>query len=225
MSKKILNLYAGIGGNRKLWDEVVDIEVTAVEIDEKIAKIYQDHFPEDEVIIADAHEYLKKHYDEDWDFVWSSPPCPTHSRVRHTFGSSQPDVDVEPVYFDMRLYQEIVFLEHYFDGNWIVENVVPYYGTLIKPSFKSDKHWLWSNFSIPSVDVPTTGVIEVDDRATVQKDLSELEKHFGFDISDYEGINKEKILRNCVHPKLGKHVLECALGNKQMTLDKIGVEA
>lgn len=29
---KVLNLYAGIGGNRKLWDEVTDVDVTAVEI-------------------------------------------------------------------------------------------------------------------------------------------------------------------------------------------------
>jgi hypothetical protein len=36
---KILNLYAGLGGNRKLWKNV---EVTAVENNPEIAKIYQD---------------------------------------------------------------------------------------------------------------------------------------------------------------------------------------
>ena len=36
---KVLNLYAGIGGNRKLW---TDVEVTAIENNESIAAIYQD---------------------------------------------------------------------------------------------------------------------------------------------------------------------------------------
>ena len=62
MTLKALNLYAGIGGNRKLWDGVVDdLEVTAVEIDEKIAEIYQDFFPKtDKVVVKDAHEFLRK---------------------------------------------------------------------------------------------------------------------------------------------------------------------
>ena len=55
---KILNLYAGIGGNRKLWGDTH--EITAVELDPKIAKIYQDFFPKDKVIVADAHQYLLK---------------------------------------------------------------------------------------------------------------------------------------------------------------------
>ncbi len=223
MLKKILNLYAGIGGNRKLWDQVDDIEVTAVEIDEKIAEIYQDHFPEDTVIVGDAHEYLKEHHDGDWDFAWTSTPCPTHSRPRHAFHASNGSCD--PVYPDMRLYQEIIFMEHYMGCQYTVENVVPYYDPLIEPEFRSNKHYLWSNFKIDKIDVPTTGVVEVSDRSTKEKSISELEEHFGFDLSDYEDIDKETILKNCVHPKLGKHVLECALDDKQMTLDKIEVEA
>ena len=53
---KILNLYAGIGGNRKLWGD--EHEVVAVENDEDIAKMYQDLYPQDTVIVADAHKYL-----------------------------------------------------------------------------------------------------------------------------------------------------------------------
>ena len=54
MSKiKVLNLYAGIGGNRKLWENV---DVTAVEWKPEIAVIYQDFFPDDKVIITDAHK-------------------------------------------------------------------------------------------------------------------------------------------------------------------------
>ena len=78
---KILNLYACLGGNRYKWDEVTDVEVTAVEWDEELARLYQERFPKDEVIVADAHQYLLDHYKE-FDFIWSSPPCPSHSRAR-----------------------------------------------------------------------------------------------------------------------------------------------
>ena len=40
---KILNLYAGIGGNRKLWGD--EHEITAIENNTSIAYIYQDFFP------------------------------------------------------------------------------------------------------------------------------------------------------------------------------------
>ena len=66
---KILNLYAGIGGNRKLWGD--EHEITAVEIDPEIAAIYQDFFPNDEVIVGDAHQYLLEHFKE-YDFIWSN---------------------------------------------------------------------------------------------------------------------------------------------------------
>ena len=81
---KILNLYACLGGNRYKWDEVADnLEITAVEWDEELAKLYQERFPNDKVIVADAHKYLLDNYKE-FDFIWSSPPCPTHSRMRKT---------------------------------------------------------------------------------------------------------------------------------------------
>ncbi|KKL95901.1 hypothetical protein LCGC14_1849900, partial [marine sediment metagenome] len=52
---KVLNLYAGIGGNRQLWPK--ECEVTAIENNKEIAKIYQDFFPDDKVIVTDAHQY------------------------------------------------------------------------------------------------------------------------------------------------------------------------
>jgi DNA (cytosine-5)-methyltransferase 1 len=79
---KVLNLYSGIGGNRKLWQ---DVEVTAVEHNPDIARIYKDFFPKDTVIVGDAHEWLLKHYSE-FDFIWTSPPCPTHSQFRYRCG-------------------------------------------------------------------------------------------------------------------------------------------
>ncbi len=100
---KVLNLYAGIGGNRKLWK---DVEVTAIENNPKIAKIYQDFFPNDKVIVCDAHQYLLEHFEE-FDFIWSSPPCPTHSKVRYMGTKAKHPTCgtvLKKVYPDMNLY-------------------------------------------------------------------------------------------------------------------------
>ena len=122
---KVLNLYAGIGGNRKLWNNV---EVTAIEIDSQIAKIYQDNFPEDKVIIEDAHNYLLEHFSE-YEFIWGSPPCQTHSSFRYNLGVKFRGV--KPEYPDMRLYQEIILLMHFYKGKYCIENVISYYEPLI----------------------------------------------------------------------------------------------
>ena len=96
---KILNLYSGIGGNRKLWSDEHDI--TAIELHPDIARIYQNHFPNDTVIIGDAHEYLLQYYKE-FDFIWSSPPCQTHSSFRQNICVRYRGT--EPKYPDMKLY-------------------------------------------------------------------------------------------------------------------------
>lgn len=73
---RILNLYACLGGNRYKWGN--DHEITAIELDPELAILYKARFPADKVIITDAHQYLLEHYNE-FDFIWSSPPCPSHS--------------------------------------------------------------------------------------------------------------------------------------------------
>ena len=119
---KILNLYAGIGGNRKLWGD--GHEITAIENNESIAKIYSDFFPDDKMIITDAHQYLLEHFKE-YGFIWGSPPCQKNSRMmkatRHNIVS----------YPDLRMYEEIILLTHFFKGKWVIENVKPYYKPLI----------------------------------------------------------------------------------------------
>lgn len=87
-----LNLYAGIGGNRHHWKGG---KVVAVEYDPKIAAVYAERFPDDDVIVGDAHEYLKENYGK-FGFIWSSPPCPTHSRM---WGKNRtPQYPVSPFY-------------------------------------------------------------------------------------------------------------------------------
>jgi DNA (cytosine-5)-methyltransferase 1 len=192
---KILNLYSGLGGNRKLWGN--DHQITAVEHDPIIAAIYQDQFPNDEVIVADAHRYLLHNY-KDFDFIWSSPPCPTHSSFRFNIGVRYRGVEAK--YPDMSLYQEIIFLKHHFEGKWVVENVKPYYEPLIYPTFILQRHYFWSNFTVYSKEFESDNI-----RASQIPDLQQLH---GIDLSNYKVADKRKLLRNCVYPPVGLHILE-----------------
>lgn len=131
---KILNLYAGIGGNRKLWG--VEHNITAVELDPNIANVYKEFFPNDTVIIGNAHEYLKEYFRE-FDFIWASPPCVSHSSLNF-YNWNMPE---RLRYPDMSLYQEIIFLQKFFKGKWVIENVKPYYKPLIMPTFQIDRHF------------------------------------------------------------------------------------
>ncbi len=195
---KVLNLYAGIGGNRKLWDNV---EVTAVERDKTIAKIYQDFFPEDQVLTYNAHKFLIENYDK-YDFIWSSPPCPTHSTMRNLKNNCE---EVIKKYPNMQLYEEIIYLKHFFRGTWVVENVVSYYEPLIKP-YLSENHYFWSNFHISN-----RSPIE----RKIRTEVSECK--WGFDLKDYliSLRTKDKLLNNLVNPNLGLHIFKEAFKIKQ----------
>lgn len=211
---KVLNLYAGIGGNRKLWPND-KIEVTAVEIEPKIAKIYQDFFPNDKVIVADAHQFLLEHFKE-FDFIWSSPPCPTHSRIRK-MGVAIGRNSV--VYPDMRLYQEIILLKTHFKGKFCVENVISYYEPLIEP-FKINNHYTWTNFKVESKEFHSRNIHARTTHS--QKEEDRIRKEIlGFDISNNKEIqSKDKItiIRNCVNPELGLHIFNMAFLDKQKSI-------
>ena len=195
---KVLNLYAGIGGNRKLWEGV---EVTAVEMNPKIAEIYQDFFPNDNVVVGDAHEYLEKNFEE-FDFIWTSPPCPSHSKIRNVAGVGSGQN--RPIYPDMKLYQEIIFLQQIahssgtaFKGKkYCVENVISYYKPLIPPQERA-RHYFWANFFIGDREYNTQGIQNMKDKDNV----------FGFSLDKYDIDNKKQILRNLVNPALGLHIL------------------
>lgn len=195
---KILNLYAGLGGNRKLWE---GHEITAVEYKADIAGFYSAHFPEDRIIVADAHDYLLRHYNE-YDFIWSSAPCPTHSRAN--FWASKTADNRRKYYPSMSLYQEILFLKHWFTGKWIMENVVPYYEPLIKPDYTIGRHNIWCNFEVPDFDS-----VDADIHKGKQDDWI---KTHGFDLTGYKiQWRKDQLYRNCVHPLTGLHILNAAI--------------
>jgi len=185
---KILNLYSGIGGNRHLWGSEHDI--TAVEINPEIAGIYKSKFPNDKVIITDAHYYLLEHYKK-FDFIWSSPPCPSHSKLCYSQNTKQ--------YTDVTLYQQIILLKSWFKGKYVIENVIPYYDYLVEPSFIIGRHPFWSNFNVTHLEVKN-----IDVTRSTNKELSE---YLGIPIPRYKaGVT----LRNSVEPKTGLHILNCA---------------
>ena len=204
---KILNLYACLGGNRYKWDEVTDVEVTAVEWDEELASLYQERFPNDKVIVADAHQYLLDHYQE-FDFIWSSPPCPSHSRARYWgFGAN----GKKPIYPDMKLYEEIIFLQHHCKGKYVVENVIPYYEPMFNP-IKRDRHLYWTNFKLPNIlngRVKNFG----DSKNGSTETLESWSKFHNYNFTKYKGNQLVlKIARNLVDYEAGKTILETAIG-------------
>jgi DNA (cytosine-5)-methyltransferase 1 len=199
---KILNLYACLGGNRYKWNEVKeDIEVTAVELDPELARLYQERFPNDKVVVADAHQYLLDNFDE-FDFVWTSPPCPTHSRLNSMIIKNTGKVR----YPDMKLYEEIIILKKWFRGKFVVENVIPYYEPLI-PGIKRDRHMYWTNFNLPN---------DLRDRKKndlTKLSIKELEKFHNIDLISYNGKQeKVKIARNLVDYEAGRTIFETMLG-------------
>ncbi|KKL99905.1 hypothetical protein LCGC14_1809730 [marine sediment metagenome] len=197
---KILNLYAGIGGNRKLWGK--EHRVTAIENAKETEDIYHENFPDDELIITDAHNFLLEYYKE-YDFIWSSPPCPSHSRTNYFLKVTHNIIR----YPDMKLYEEIILLQTHFKGKYCVENVVGYYEPLIKPQ-KIHRHYFWANFIIPKIKINNKPIIADDN-------IKDFEKYYGFDLSKHKGVEKRAVLRNCVHPKLGLHIFNCAFKEQQ----------
>lgn len=206
---KILNLYAGIGGNRKLWSD--EHEITAIEHDENIAAIYKDFFPKDEVLTIDAHDYLLKHYQE-YDFIWSSPPCPTHSRMNFLLNQKE---TFKLKYPDMKLYEEIILLDTFFEGKYVVENVISYYKPLIQPQI-SGGHYFWCNFEISRMD--TRKKVRNDKGYNLKKKMEEkglVIKNF----YKYKG-DKRTLLNNAIEGELGLQILESSQKEKQFNIFK-----
>lgn len=198
---KVLNTYSGLGGNRLKW---AGVSVTSVENQENIAAVYRNQFPEDTLVICDAHQYILD-YHEAFDFVWSSPPCQKHSRMvkatRHK----------KNCYIDLQLYQQIIFFQHFRKEPWVVENVKPYYEPLIPPTAIIGRHYFWSNFPIAPFELASPpNFITADSPKAIQAMKDWLGIQYEGNI--YYGTNHSpgQVLRNCVHPDLGKHIFDCA---------------
>ncbi len=198
---RVLNLYSGIGGNRKLWE---DVEVTAVEYNPEIAQVYKSFFPNDEVIVGDAHEYLEKNW-RNFDFIWSSPPCQSHSKVRFLASKSGSYDAIMP---NMSLWSEIIFLKEFTNNTNIkfcIENVEPYYEPLVKPNHKIGRHLFWSNFNLSMVNIKDG--LSHNERGSSKSGF--------FDLGEFKlEHRKDQIIRNCVDPQIGLEILNRAKGIK-----------
>ena len=200
---RVLNLYAGVGGNRKHWR---DCEVTAVEWDPKIAAVYTGLFPDDDMVVGDAHQYLLDHSGE-FDFVWSSPPCQSHSRMVKA-GQNR-----SPRYPDMALYEEVIYLQHFAKAPWVVENVQPYYEVLV-PAQKVGRHLFWSNLDLSNVeDVPRPKGFIYQKQVGKQDLMDWLGIHYEGNVYYGNSHCPFQVLRNCVHPDLGAQILDLAIAH------------
>jgi len=187
---EILNTYCGIGGNRELWGN--EHNITAVELNEKIADEYKKRYPNDKVIVGDAHEYLLHNFKR-FEFIWASPPCPTHSRTNYFTQA----IKKVPTYPDMKLWQEIIYLNQFCKGLFVIENVIPYYEPFLPQYTKIGRHFIWSNFKIPVIEMPKNEI------GTMMKQYVGTGKH---------AHDKKLEDRNAVNSELGLHILNCALG-------------
>ena len=193
---KVLNLFAGIGGNREL---LTDCDVTAVEHTDAIAGVYTDRFPQDKMVVGDALDYVQSHHKQ-YDFVWASPPCPTHGQYRHNVGVI--GKGYAPIIPDMTsLYGLIVFLKTYYKGKWVVENVKPYYQPLINPTFVLQRHLFWANFIVEQKEFGKAGI----------RTKNKISDFPGAEWVQYSKIrNKRQVLRNCVDAELALHIYNAA---------------
>lgn len=199
---KILNLYAGIGGNRAQWGD--EHEITAVEYDPQIAAAYAQLWPADTVIVGDAHQYLLEHHAE-YDFIWSSPPCQSHTRMQLLQVGGK---GAAPKFPDGKLFEEVVFLANWSPTPYVVENVIPYYPQHIRGAQRiGDRHLYWASFYIPTLSVAR----EEENLRAIQ--IPELQELHGINLDGIKLKNKRQVLRNCVSPRVGKHILDAYLSS------------
>lgn len=207
---KILNLYSGLGGNRLKWD---GHDITAIENDGNLCSIYSARFPDDTVWQEDAIEFVENEDLQQFDFIWASPPCTTHSRTTFFHGRKVPDLTQ---LFGLRMFLE----SNAFHGLYCIENVQPYYKIPEEwqPSAKIDRHRFWTNFDLPSVD----NLVNSRMLGTTRKDQNTIIINGKIaDLADYHDFpleilmffptRKDKVLRNMLHYSIGKYILDYAI--------------
>ena len=214
---RILNLFAGIGGNRALWGS--DHEITAIEYDPEIAGIYQKRFPDDTVHVTDAYSYFEDNFME-FDFIWASPSCLTHTNINRVLlgyaysGRTTARMFRMP---DFRLWSLIAFLQNLVRAEFVVENVKPYYKPFISPTFELGRHYYWASRYIQPVSRDGRADVGKMDKMVTIEELCDIHH---IDIEMFGEMNREKIhklLRNCVKPLDGKAILDAMLSGRHQT--------
>lgn len=194
----VLNAYAGIGGNRHLWP--ADWEITAVELDPRVAAEYARRYPADRVLVEDAHAFVLEH-SGDFDAVWSSPPCPTHSRLAKVNASRRGHA-LNP---DPRLWAEIEYLRDA-GSAYVVENVHVYYPPPIPPDLVTQRHWYWT--STPPLALSTLSGTSILSPNTTALQFATA---YGLPALPHRAVaNGRKAMRNAVVPIEGLEVAQAA---------------
>lgn len=218
---KFLNLYCGLGGNRTCWSG----DITAVEYDENIAKLYQKRFPDDEVIVRDCEEFLrdKEINLNQFNLIWASPPCQSHSQMQK-FNRSK--TQRSPIPRMDQIYGLIVWLEQHYENYYVIENVQPHYKIPRPISARVDRHLFWANFPITSKKFKQPknkhgkigGIMRNDnfDDLRFFADSLGLTSIFN-DIMLLKGYRHITLIRNTIDPKIGKYIFNSFLKKPDLT--------
>jgi DNA (cytosine-5)-methyltransferase 1 len=220
---EVLNTFAGLGASVYLLHELGEFNVTAVEIDSHVARVYQELYPDHEVVVGDAYEYIRNNHHK-FKIIWASPPCPTHSRMRRVNHGKNPTKPF--IYPDMDLYKLIIALKQFYKGNWVVENVVGYYNPLIKP-YEIGRHYFWSNVKLNNSIKQHHGNIIRHYKINREEYIKLMEQYLGMPLPrekiylvDMTGRKRDDtVFRNCVHPLVGKHVFKQLIKPEKTIMD------
>ncbi len=223
---KILDLFCGIGGvakgfQRYLLEQGMSFEYYAVDVDPKVLRAHKKFNPLSNTILRDAYSFTDDELLE-FDFIWASPPCETHSRLNF-YNWGNPKKYKEP---DMRFY-ELIEMLYRLNIPFVVENVEPYYKPPIKPSVKVYRHVLWTNLSIRPFRVDLPNFSDVKD------DVKSLTKYHGVprDVVNTLGTARKarSALRDMVNPivsyNIAKQIFPQVLEGKKFVQVRLGVFA
>ena len=89
----------------------------------------------------------------------------------------------------------------------------PYYTPLVPPTTIIDRHLFWSNFHIGPMQAPKGDGFIMKTNLAGRKEMQDF-LGIHFDEHIYIGNNHcpVQVLRNCVHPEMGLHIMNWATG-------------